>query len=323
MVNVKRKEKEMGFEFLTKLPTPAEIRSQYPVSQGLKELKAGRDRQIRDILTGKDSRFLAIIGPCSADNEEAVIDSAVERSGAVADCKEPVDLFSGRILHLSVCVNDQTGKERRDLEVALRPIEGSRIDRLHILRGFSEICVKALFAQLVVPGYRRNGRLNRKRHLLTELFQRVRCHNSPVVNVLLQQLRAGVSYRGTVRITAPAHDLVMIVRIKNRVPASVRLIGHGGIALSIGNILGDKALADDILKYVRLLLFDAVTLLSGAAPRYDAELSKKLSARFTRKKLLDMIELTESSKYMLKQNININLLTTRLCGEYRRISWQR
>ena len=87
--------------------------------------------------------------------------------------------------------------------------------------------------------------------------------------------------------------------------------------------LGDKALADDILKYVRLLLFDAVTLLSGAAPRYDAELSKKLSARFTRKKLLDMIELTESSKYMLKQNININLLTTRLCGEYRRISWQR
>jgi len=74
MVNVKRKEKEMGFEFLTKLPTPAEIRSQYPVSQGLKELKAGRDRQIRDILTGKDSRFLAIIGPCSADNEEAVID---------------------------------------------------------------------------------------------------------------------------------------------------------------------------------------------------------------------------------------------------------
>lgn len=87
--------------------------------------------------------------------------------------------------------------------------------------------------------------------------------------------------------------------------------------------LNDKALAEDILGYVKLILFDAVSLLSGAKPRYSPELAKKLSARFTRIKLLDMIELTDSSKYKLKQNININLLMTQLCGEYRRISWQR
>lgn len=87
--------------------------------------------------------------------------------------------------------------------------------------------------------------------------------------------------------------------------------------------LADKALADDILRAVKLILFDAVTVLSGAKANYKPELAKKLSTRFTRKKLLDMIELTDSSKYKLKQNININLLTTQLCGEYRRISWQR
>ncbi|MBR2527959.1 MAG: 3-deoxy-7-phosphoheptulonate synthase [Blautia sp.] len=64
----------MGFEFITKLPTPEEIRNQYPITEKIRSLKKKRDQAIRDIITGKDKRFLAIIGPCSADNEEAVLD---------------------------------------------------------------------------------------------------------------------------------------------------------------------------------------------------------------------------------------------------------
>ena len=64
----------MSFEFLKKLPTPAEIRSQYPISENIRIIKSNRDKEIRNILTGKDDRFLAIIGPCSADNEDAVLD---------------------------------------------------------------------------------------------------------------------------------------------------------------------------------------------------------------------------------------------------------
>ena len=64
----------MGFTFLKKLPTPAEIRNQYPIDAAIQELKAKRDQEIRDVFTGKSDKFLAIIGPCSADNEEAVID---------------------------------------------------------------------------------------------------------------------------------------------------------------------------------------------------------------------------------------------------------
>ncbi len=64
----------MAFEFIKKLPTPDEIREQYPVPESVREVKKQRDAEIRDVLTGKSSKFLVIIGPCSADNEEAVCD---------------------------------------------------------------------------------------------------------------------------------------------------------------------------------------------------------------------------------------------------------
>ena len=66
----------MGLEFKNMLPSPAEIREQFPLPAGLAELKEKRDAEIRDVLTGKSSKFLVIIGPCSADNEEAVMDYA-------------------------------------------------------------------------------------------------------------------------------------------------------------------------------------------------------------------------------------------------------
>ncbi len=64
----------MGFTFMKKLPTPAEIRNEYPIDAEIQALKEKRDQEIRDVFTGKSNKFLAIIGPCSADNEEAVID---------------------------------------------------------------------------------------------------------------------------------------------------------------------------------------------------------------------------------------------------------
>lgn len=64
----------MSFEFIRKLPTPAEIKEQYPVPADIAEMKAKRDLEIADVFTGKSDKFLMIIGPCSADNEDAVID---------------------------------------------------------------------------------------------------------------------------------------------------------------------------------------------------------------------------------------------------------
>ncbi len=64
----------MSFEFIKRLPTPAEIRESYPFPEKLAALKQQRDREIGDVITGKSNKFLVIIGPCSADNEDSVCD---------------------------------------------------------------------------------------------------------------------------------------------------------------------------------------------------------------------------------------------------------
>ena len=64
----------MGFEYVSKLPTPDEIRAQFPLARELAAEKARKDAAIRDVFTGDSDKFLVIIGPCSADREDAVID---------------------------------------------------------------------------------------------------------------------------------------------------------------------------------------------------------------------------------------------------------
>ncbi|MCR5451617.1 MAG: 3-deoxy-7-phosphoheptulonate synthase [Lachnospiraceae bacterium] len=65
---------EMQMEFVRMLPTPQEIKAQFPIDEKVKALKEERDKVLADIFSGKDERLLLIIGPCSADNEEAVLD---------------------------------------------------------------------------------------------------------------------------------------------------------------------------------------------------------------------------------------------------------
>ncbi|MBQ6993629.1 MAG: 3-deoxy-7-phosphoheptulonate synthase [Lachnospiraceae bacterium] len=62
----------MSFEFIRKLPTPDEIKEQFPLSSQLQELKKNRDEEIKKVFTGENNKFLVIVGPCSADNEDAV-----------------------------------------------------------------------------------------------------------------------------------------------------------------------------------------------------------------------------------------------------------
>lgn len=64
----------MAMEFTRKLPIPKEVKEQYPLSKEIVEIKNQRDAVIRDIFTGKDDRFILIIGPCSADHEDSVLD---------------------------------------------------------------------------------------------------------------------------------------------------------------------------------------------------------------------------------------------------------
>lgn len=62
----------MGFNYVKELISPEEIKKLYPLTEDLKQKKTQRDEEIKAVFEGTDKRFLAIIGPCSADNEDAV-----------------------------------------------------------------------------------------------------------------------------------------------------------------------------------------------------------------------------------------------------------
>ena len=64
----------MNMQFYRKLPIPMEIKEQFPASE---EIKATRDaclREMKDIFAGKSDKFILVIGPCSADSEDSVLD---------------------------------------------------------------------------------------------------------------------------------------------------------------------------------------------------------------------------------------------------------
>ena len=66
------------------LPSPQVLKAQYPLSDELKKIKEERDAEIRDVFTGKSDKFVVLVGPCSADNEESVCEY-VRRLKAVSD----------------------------------------------------------------------------------------------------------------------------------------------------------------------------------------------------------------------------------------------
>lgn len=80
----------MNFEFISELPEPDEIKADYPLSASLAKQKERRDREIADILTGKDDRLLLVIGPCSADREDAVVDYACRLAAVAEKIKDKV-----------------------------------------------------------------------------------------------------------------------------------------------------------------------------------------------------------------------------------------
>jgi len=64
----------MNMDFLRKLPTPQEIKKMYPLSEELQEIKQKNDEEIKNVFLGKSDKLILVIGPCSADREDAVLD---------------------------------------------------------------------------------------------------------------------------------------------------------------------------------------------------------------------------------------------------------
>ena len=70
-----------NMEFKRKLPVPMEIKAQYPLTPELSRIKEVRDREIADVFTGKSHKLVLVIGPCSADREDAVMEYCERLAG--------------------------------------------------------------------------------------------------------------------------------------------------------------------------------------------------------------------------------------------------
>lgn len=64
----------MNCEFKRKLPIPMEVKEKYPLTEEMKLVKEERDAEIKKVLSGESDKFLLIVGPCSADYENSVMD---------------------------------------------------------------------------------------------------------------------------------------------------------------------------------------------------------------------------------------------------------
>ena len=86
----------MKMEFLRKLPTPKEVKELYPISEELVAIKEKNDKEVKAIFEGTSDKLLLVIGPCSADREDAVIDY-IKRLRVVQDKVSDVIVIIPRI----------------------------------------------------------------------------------------------------------------------------------------------------------------------------------------------------------------------------------
>ena len=86
----------MGMNFQRKLPVPQEVKRDFPVNEHMAQVKAARDEEIKAIFDGRSDKFILIIGPCSVDHSEPVLEY-MSRLRRVAEQVEDKILIIPRI----------------------------------------------------------------------------------------------------------------------------------------------------------------------------------------------------------------------------------
>lgn len=80
----------MAIHLMKKIPTAKELQEEIPMTAELKKIKEERDRMIRQVFVGESDKFIMIIGPCSADNESAVLDYVTRLSKLQEEVKDKI-----------------------------------------------------------------------------------------------------------------------------------------------------------------------------------------------------------------------------------------
>ena len=80
----------MNMDFKRKLPIPKEIKEQFPLTPEMVAVKAARDAEIKAIFEGRDERFVLVIGPCSADRADSVLEYITRLARVAQQVREKI-----------------------------------------------------------------------------------------------------------------------------------------------------------------------------------------------------------------------------------------
>ena len=84
----------MNMDFKRKLPTPKEVKEMYPISDEVARAKEENDKEITAIFTGESGKLALVIGPCSADREDAVLDYISRLRGVQEKVKDKIIIIT-------------------------------------------------------------------------------------------------------------------------------------------------------------------------------------------------------------------------------------
>jgi len=83
----------MSFKYIKNMPGVSDIIESIPLSEKLKKIKSERDKEIAAVFTGESDKFIVIIGPCSADNEDSISDYVYRLARLQEEVKEKLILI--------------------------------------------------------------------------------------------------------------------------------------------------------------------------------------------------------------------------------------
>ncbi len=82
-----------NMEFIRKLPIPQEIKAQYPINAEMEKIKEERDTEIKSVFRGETDKLILVIGPCSADSEDSVLDYITRLRGIQEKIRDRIVLI--------------------------------------------------------------------------------------------------------------------------------------------------------------------------------------------------------------------------------------
>ncbi len=80
----------MNMIFYRKLPIPMDIKEEFPATPEITATRDKRIAELTDIFTGKSDKFILVIGPCSADSEDSVLDYIYRLRGVQEKVKDKI-----------------------------------------------------------------------------------------------------------------------------------------------------------------------------------------------------------------------------------------